>query len=194
VASVRSSCVPILSDPSEQQQQAELAVQALEQAVAAGFRDIERIKKDATLAAVRDRQDFQELVAGLEATVKVEALTASTPGTPEEKLKAHELALALRQKLAEADPKNRRIQADFAASQQAIGLVQMDLGRFDEAARSLAQARAVLEALVRDEPKNWHYRADLAIMTLNYESKYLLKTKGKVPRFFEKIQSKEVCG
>jgi serine/threonine protein kinase/Tfp pilus assembly protein PilF len=43
------------------------AVELLRQAVAKGYKDVARLKKDRDLDAVRDREDFKRLVAGLEA-------------------------------------------------------------------------------------------------------------------------------
>ena len=40
--------------------------------------------------------------------------------------------------------------------------MQLDLGNFTEARRHLDQALALREALVKDEPKNLRYQADLA--------------------------------
>ena len=39
----------------------------LHKAVAAGFKDAEQMKKDGDFDALRDRPDFQKLLAGLEA-------------------------------------------------------------------------------------------------------------------------------
>jgi tetratricopeptide (TPR) repeat protein len=58
-------------DPNKE---AELAMDWLKKAVAAGFKDVEQIKKDTDLDPVRARDDFKKLVADLE-----QAKAASTP-------------------------------------------------------------------------------------------------------------------
>jgi hypothetical protein len=47
--------------------EADQAMAWLKQAVAAGYRDIEELKKDNELDALRDREDFKKLLAGLQA-------------------------------------------------------------------------------------------------------------------------------
>jgi hypothetical protein len=47
--------------------EAELAMGWLKQALAAGFKDIQLLRTDKDLDALRDREDFQKLLAGLEA-------------------------------------------------------------------------------------------------------------------------------
>ena len=44
----------------------------LQQAVAAGYRNVAHIKKDNDLDALRDREDFKKLIAELEAKVAAE--------------------------------------------------------------------------------------------------------------------------
>jgi choice-of-anchor C domain-containing protein len=141
-----------VEDQAEQKQEADLAMEALRKAVAAGFRDTQRLGKTAELNSLRSRDDFKALEADL---------AARLAAAPTDKLKANQQALALRQKAAQADPKNKRLQADLAASQHAIALIQLDLGKPDEAQKHLQQAIAVREALVKDEPKNAQYQADL---------------------------------
>jgi len=50
---------------AERENYADRAMDALRQAVAAGFRDVARIRRDADLGPLRGRDDFQALVAGL---------------------------------------------------------------------------------------------------------------------------------
>lgn len=51
--------------PSAKDHPADLALAALRDSVAAGFRDAARLRTDAAFAALRERADFMELVAGL---------------------------------------------------------------------------------------------------------------------------------
>jgi eukaryotic-like serine/threonine-protein kinase len=56
--------IPKSSDGAKQ---AELAMEWLKMAVAAGFKNVEQMKKDRDLDALRDREDFKKLLAELEA-------------------------------------------------------------------------------------------------------------------------------
>jgi tetratricopeptide (TPR) repeat protein len=63
------ACINVLMIPdvSDHAKQAVLAVTLLQQAVDAGFQDVELIKKDRDLDALRDRPDFKKLLDRLEA-------------------------------------------------------------------------------------------------------------------------------
>ncbi len=143
---------PTAEEQAEQKQQADLAMEALRKAVAAGFRDVERLRTASELNALRGREDFKAVEADLAARV------AAVP----DKLEKSQQALALRQQRAAADPKNQHLQADLAASQHAIALIQLDLGNLEEARQHLQRAIVIREALVKGEPKNEQYQADLA--------------------------------
>ena len=52
--------------------EADRAMAWLKQAVAAGYNDAEHMKTDADLDALRDREDFQKLLADLEANKEKE--------------------------------------------------------------------------------------------------------------------------
>jgi eukaryotic-like serine/threonine-protein kinase len=54
-------------DPTLANEEADRAMGWLRKAVAAGYRDAERLRSDSDLAALRDRDDFKKLLAGLEA-------------------------------------------------------------------------------------------------------------------------------
>jgi hypothetical protein len=68
------ACVHALmvSKAADADKQADLAMESLKQAVAAGFKDRALLKKDTDLNALRDREDFKKLVADLEAKVAKE--------------------------------------------------------------------------------------------------------------------------
>jgi len=57
----------MVSDSKDKTKEADLAMSMLQQAVDAGFRDVEMIKKDSDLDALRDRPDFKKLLNQLEA-------------------------------------------------------------------------------------------------------------------------------
>ncbi len=149
-------------DKEAQRRQADLAMTALQKAVALGFKELDLLKTDSDLEPLRQRPDFQELVGTLEAALRAEASGAGTPRSADEKRQAQEAALALRLKLAAEDPRNRPVQADLAAGQYSIGLIQLDLGKHEEALKSLGAALVLREQLVKAAPANLAYRADLS--------------------------------
>src|SRR5262249_2186323 len=53
-------------EQARRREYADQAVDALRQAVACGYRDVEQVKKDRDLDVLRDRDDFRNLLAGLE--------------------------------------------------------------------------------------------------------------------------------
>jgi tetratricopeptide (TPR) repeat protein len=65
---------PTLSaqDQTEHLQYADRAMDALRQAIASGFTNLAKIKKDPGLDSLRQREDFKQLLAALEATLNVE--------------------------------------------------------------------------------------------------------------------------
>ncbi len=163
LACVRAECSKFLSqgkdkptteERAEQKRERDLAMEALRNAIAAGFHDLERLRKEEELNTLRGRDDFKALEADL---------AAHLAAAPADKLKASQLALELRQKAAQADPKNKRLQADLAASQHAIALIQLEVGQLDKAHKHLQQAIALREALLQEEPKSVQYRTELAV-------------------------------
>jgi serine/threonine protein kinase/tetratricopeptide (TPR) repeat protein len=69
VACIHALMIPDVNDHAKQ---ARLAVTLLQQALDAGFQDVELIKKDRDLDALRDRPDFKKLLDRLEGKVSVE--------------------------------------------------------------------------------------------------------------------------
>jgi hypothetical protein len=61
------------------QERAKRAVALLQQAVAKGYKDAEHMKKDDDLKALRGRDDFKKLLAGLEAKAKDNATKPAQP-------------------------------------------------------------------------------------------------------------------
>jgi tetratricopeptide (TPR) repeat protein len=144
--------------PVDGRSDADLAVDALKKAIAAGFDDAARLKSANELDGIRQRSDFQSLVAGVEAM----ALAAAGQASASARLKANQQVLALRRELLANNPRDSRLRAAQASSQHAIGLIQLDLARPRQAAAALAQAAAVRQRLVKEEPGNVQYHADLA--------------------------------
>jgi tetratricopeptide (TPR) repeat protein len=141
------------AEKTEQQHEADLALDALRKAVAAGLKDVAKLNNNQDFAVLRERTDFKALLVKL----------ATSAGQTATVLNANEVSslMAAQKKQAAADPENRQLQADLAASQHALGLIQLDLGKMEEAEKHLDHAATVRVALVKDEPKNAQYQADL---------------------------------
>jgi tetratricopeptide (TPR) repeat protein len=76
-ACMRAICAAVIraTDPTpagaaKAQEQADLALAWLQQAVAAGYKDVAHLKKDTDLDPLRSRDDFKKLLAALEAEAK----------------------------------------------------------------------------------------------------------------------------
>ena len=52
----------------------------LKQAVAAGYKNVEHMRKDKDLDALRDRDDFRQLLAELEPKAEEQEIKRSQPG------------------------------------------------------------------------------------------------------------------
>ncbi len=113
------------------QPEADRAVEAIRQAIAAGYHDAGKLREDPGFAPLRSRDDFKALVAGLESSGKPN-LSGTTSGGP--------AATGMAGIPARSAVDASKYQSDLAATQRAIGLIQLSLGDFDEAARSLSQS------------------------------------------------------
>jgi serine/threonine protein kinase/predicted Zn-dependent protease len=201
LASVRALCAaptapgearPSADEQAERRRAADQAIEALRGAIAAGFKDVTSLRTSADLAAVRDRPDFQDLVAKLETTLKAEAdvkaaqqaatrrrameqeeadranaVAENARRAELQRLEADREALADRQQRAADDPGNRAHRADLAANRHAVALIHVDQGRSDEALRALGEALSLREALVADDPQDARSRLDLASTLLD---------------------------
>jgi eukaryotic-like serine/threonine-protein kinase len=141
------------------------AIDSLRQSIEVGDKNATYMAADMAadkdLEILRGRPDFQALLARKKAAEDASSLLRREKSqTREEKLKAHQLSLAARAKMAEKDPRDRLHRADLAASQHAVGQVLTDLGRRDEAEKTLKEALAARQALAQEEPSNVRYRLD----------------------------------
>ncbi len=172
LATMRAWCAEALGrgaarrDPGADEQAA-LAVAALRDAVAAGYRDHRRAEGQAEFRALAGRADFQEAMGRLRDAGRAAELAGDGhPAAVVDRIRRGQEARALRDGLVRQDPKNPRHRADLAASHHAIGLLQLQVGQFDEAARALGESAALWKA-VAAEPGNDHHRADLAAVRLD---------------------------
>lgn len=162
-AIIEGKASPAAEELRESQQEAEVSLQELQQAVAAGFSDFALLSKDPDLDSLRRREDFQSLQAQVEQTFRLAGLTKSTPGvSPAERLSAQNQALVIRQQQEARDPQNIRGRADLALNHQVIGQLQVDLMQWELAAAAFAEARRLRAELVQLEPQNLAFQSDLA--------------------------------
>jgi tetratricopeptide (TPR) repeat protein len=82
-------------------------------------------------------------------------------GRPTEALESHQKALAIRQKLADANPAVVRFQRNLAQSHNLLGRLLASQQRFAEAFAALDAGLAIREKLASADPKNTEYITDL---------------------------------
>jgi serine/threonine protein kinase/tetratricopeptide (TPR) repeat protein len=140
-------------DEARRRRDADRAIDALRQAVALGHRDGPGVRDDYRFEALRTRDDFKALVADLERASAGPARVAETasPRRPEAPGRTGDEAGTAR--------------AELAASQHAIGLIQLGVGDVDEAARSLTQAFELRQASAPGDPNNAPMLARARILT-----------------------------
>src|SRR5262249_50772673 len=144
-----------VEEKAERKHEADLAVKALQQSVAAGLKYVNSLNTQGDFDILRDRPDFKELVVRIEEAAKADKLVQDTAKEKADaKLKAHQEALAIRRKNARANPQNTQAQMNLAASLQALGGVQSELSRTADALKSVGEALAIRQALLKADPKN----------------------------------------
>ena len=84
-------------------------------------------------------------------------------GDKQDALHAYEESLAIRDRLARANPSSTAFQSALAQSHDNIGALQSEMGRAAEALASDQHARAIWERLAQENPTFTDYRKGLAI-------------------------------
>jgi serine/threonine protein kinase/tetratricopeptide (TPR) repeat protein len=142
---------------AEQEREADLAMDALRQAVALGYSlDDIATSGDPDLDPLKKRADLKALIA------HQAAKRASSPSASAKKPPSL-AAAASAQRPAMAPLADSAVsQENQAAAQHAIGLVLLDRGRLDAAAEHLARALSVRQRLVQGRLENLAYQMDLA--------------------------------
>jgi tetratricopeptide (TPR) repeat protein len=132
---------PAAEDEARRRRDADHAMDALRQAVANGYRGAPGLRDDPRFKDLRTRDDFKALATDLERPSAVQARVAETasPRRPEAP--------------GRTGDEGATVRADLAASQHAIGLIQLGLGDRDEARKSLAEAIALRESLAPGDPE-----------------------------------------
>lgn len=134
---------------AERKRLADEAVEAVRRSLAAGYDNLPRLRTDKELDALRDRADFKTLLA-----------EAKLP-SPGERLDRAASDLNSVWKVAEQSILANQL--DLATGHYAIGLLQMDLGQPEAAAKSLTQSLELHQALLKSDPDNVSFRTNLAL-------------------------------
>ncbi len=145
---------------AECRRHADAAMAALRQAIEAGYRNASSFKLRDELSALRNRDDFKVILAQIESAGPPPAparLTADSSGSS-----AGSSPALKDPKFAAATPSRPHEEDAEPAALNAIGIVEAELDRFAEATNTLDQALAARQALVRSDPGNARYRADVA--------------------------------
>jgi CubicO group peptidase (beta-lactamase class C family)/tetratricopeptide (TPR) repeat protein len=175
----------------ESARNADAALDALSKAVASGFRDIVRLRREPALAGLRDHAGFRALIEKLERTRALETSTGvESPGTTARSKNAaraeagvspsraaaaalQERILGVREGAARARPGDPIRRAELARIEFALGRSRLGIGNWSAAFELLDRARSVQEALVREQPARIRHRIDLSSTLLALASIHL---------------------
>jgi tetratricopeptide (TPR) repeat protein/tRNA A-37 threonylcarbamoyl transferase component Bud32 len=140
--------------------------------------------------ALTDFEEQRDITSSLEAespTDDVRAVLAwshsdigvllEESGKPAEALTAHRRALAIRQKLADANPSVTQFQAELAGAHNNIGIVLSQMGKPAEALAAYRHALAIRQALADASPAVTLYQTGLA--TIHHNIGIVLSETGK---------------
>ena len=136
--------------------EADLAMDALRQAVAVGFADVDRLDNEHQLLPLRSRTDYKDLVSKLRST--------TSPATSADVPKAKRTPSTARPgEQSSAGPvASAQAQENQAAARHAIGLTLLNLDKLDAASEQLEQALATRRQLVAENPDRLDYQFGLA--------------------------------
>ena len=98
-------------DAAELERFAGLAIDALRKAVESGYADVKSLKSNKQLDSLRERLDFQQLVASLEKTIAAEALVKQESTDDLQKLANQKQAATLLRGVVDSDPADVRTSA-----------------------------------------------------------------------------------
>jgi tetratricopeptide (TPR) repeat protein len=153
---IRETSPQTTEEREEQVREVDLAMDALRQAVGAGFVDLDRLDNERLLLPLRSRPDFKALVSKLRSTTN-EGTSANIS-----KVKPSRSTARPREQGTAGPVSAAQSQENQAAARHAIGLTLIHLGKLDAAAENLDRAFAVREQLVAEHPTRFDYQLDLA--------------------------------
>jgi serine/threonine protein kinase/tetratricopeptide (TPR) repeat protein len=138
------------------------AVLALRRYVLAGFRDENWLRTNLATEPLRERADFQEVLARTSELAAADAVARNATASGEERLTARQKSLATLERLAEPLGSARFARRLLAQARQELAKALLEVGRVDEARQAFATALTALQQLVQEAPANEQLRADLA--------------------------------
>lgn len=137
------------------------AVNRLRQHVLAGWRDPNWMRTDPRTKPLRQRADFQELLARMDELGPANATAKNAMATPDDKLAARRKILTALEALAGPLPVARFIRRNLAQTRQDLAQALLDAGQVEEARKAFDLALAVRQKLVEEAPTNEPLRTDL---------------------------------
>src|SRR5262249_41858423 len=142
VAGSRSAGVPVPRPPAPPRTPADPS--------AVFLTDPGRLRQDARFAAIRDRGDFQDLIARAAAFRRAAVPAAATNATVEETLPARQEMLTTLEALIGPAAPDRPTRQALAHARQELGKAYLDAGQVEEARASIQEALAARRKLVEE--------------------------------------------
>ena len=143
---------PSADELAEQQQNAADAMERLQKAIDAGYRNVKALRDHKSLAGLQSQDVFQQMVDHLEKEIQAEKLAASDTGTDEQKLANRRQAVDVLRDLIGSDESKVRHRRTLAAALHSIGQIQLELSEFEESERALMQALEIRDQLRTENP------------------------------------------
>ncbi|MCS7469981.1 protein kinase [Stieleria sp. ICT_E10.1] len=162
-------------DQAERQRYADLAIETIAEAVKNGFSDVKAMKSHKSLAALRDRDDFQMLFKELRA----KELAAQEVDTDDQKLANRRKSVNLLRELAGNGSAGSRHRKTLAATLHSVGEIQIGLKNYDEARASLQEALQTSQAILDEQPDD--PQASLNVLGVEYSQGRLHMAQERYP-------------
>ena len=155
-------------------------METIAEAVKNGFSDVNAMKSHKSLAALRDRDDFQTLFKELQA----KELAAQEADTDDQKLANRRKSVNLLRELAGNGSAGSRHRKTLAATLHSIGEIQIGLKNYDEARASLQEALQTSKAILDEQPDD--PQARLNVLAVEYSQGRLHMAQGPFPKPIER--------
>ncbi len=138
------------------------AVATMRNYILTGWRDSRWMKTNPAAAPLKERTDFRELIARVEALMKAEQVAKNAQSSPAEKLIARQECLAVLETLAAPESTARHVRRALAQARQDLAQALLDAGRALDARLAFDEALALRQSLVEESPSSEQLLADLA--------------------------------
>jgi tetratricopeptide (TPR) repeat protein len=140
---------------------ADLAVQTLQEAIEAGYRNRQAVQTAESLAALRGRDDFQELLLRLDNELQAEQGASDEPTWSARGQVGRRRTADVLGELVGNDTPDLRRRKTLAATLNAVGEIQAGLKQYDAAEQSLLATLEIRRELLDDQPDDPHTALDL---------------------------------